>query len=293
MDTVGFIQDLPTALIHSFRATLDEVKRADVLLHVRDASSTPRVSEVQRLAVEETLRELGASEIPTLEVWNKADKEQDREEGEEGDEEEVHGELSSRSNRIDSSSSCSSNSDTGEDVSISGVDGGQHEGVEDDDTNSSPLFRVQKNSGVGDANGSDMRHPDNEEERRHHRHHRAAEGKGTEEGSRVTSATGDNSSDCTILPSAASGPAASANTTMSMEPRGRNRGPATATMRDDRGGVDNDDAVRVSAATGDGLKELLRRVDALLHLGGNARLAPPPSERFRYVQTLPGQQLHK
>ena len=71
---MGFIQDLPTDLVLSFKSTLEEVKHADVLLHVRDASVEPRVYEAQRRAVEETLGELGASGVPTLEVWNKADK---------------------------------------------------------------------------------------------------------------------------------------------------------------------------------------------------------------------------
>ncbi|CAM9698865.1 unnamed protein product, partial [Scytosiphon promiscuus] len=75
VDTVGFIQDLPTDLIHSFKSTLEEVKSADVLVHVRDASVEPRICEAQRKAVQETLAELGAGGVPTLEVWNKVDKE--------------------------------------------------------------------------------------------------------------------------------------------------------------------------------------------------------------------------
>lgn len=82
VDTVGFVQDLPTALVHSFRATLEEVRQADVLLHVRDASLSPRISEVHRVAVEETLRVLGAADIPRLQVWNKSDKEADADEHE-------------------------------------------------------------------------------------------------------------------------------------------------------------------------------------------------------------------
>ncbi|CAN0410890.1 unnamed protein product, partial [Ectocarpus sp. 13 AM-2016] len=73
VDTVGFIQDLPTDLVHSFKSTLEEVKSADVLLHVRDASVEPRVCEAHRKAVQETLVELGAGGVPTLEVWNKVD----------------------------------------------------------------------------------------------------------------------------------------------------------------------------------------------------------------------------
>lgn len=74
MDTVGFIQDLPTDLVHAFRATLEEVRSADLLLHVRDASVSPHVYNAQREAVEETLREIGAQGVPKLEVWNKVDK---------------------------------------------------------------------------------------------------------------------------------------------------------------------------------------------------------------------------
>lgn len=74
VDTVGFIQDLPTDLVHAFRATLEEVRSADLLLHVRDASVSPHVYHTHREAVEETLREIGAQGVPKLEVWNKVDK---------------------------------------------------------------------------------------------------------------------------------------------------------------------------------------------------------------------------
>lgn len=70
-DTVGFIRKLPHHLVASFRATLEEAIHADLLLHVADASS-PDV-EQQIGAVQSVLRDLGASEKPTLLLLNKAD----------------------------------------------------------------------------------------------------------------------------------------------------------------------------------------------------------------------------
>jgi GTP-binding protein HflX len=70
-DTVGFIQKLPTQLISAFRATLEELNSADLLLHVVDATS-PAI-EAQWATVMETLHELGLSEKPMLTVLNKAD----------------------------------------------------------------------------------------------------------------------------------------------------------------------------------------------------------------------------
>src|SRR5689334_24143684 len=70
-DTVGFIRNLPHTLVTSFRATLEEVQRASLILHVSDASS-PHVRE-QQLQVEKVLDELGAKEKPTLRVYNKID----------------------------------------------------------------------------------------------------------------------------------------------------------------------------------------------------------------------------
>lgn len=70
-DTVGFIRDLPHALVTSFRATLEEVERAELLLHVQDASSPTR--EEQREQVKEVLRELDVSSTPVIEVLNKID----------------------------------------------------------------------------------------------------------------------------------------------------------------------------------------------------------------------------
>jgi len=71
VDTVGFIQKLPHSLVAAFRATLEEVKEADLLLHVVDASS-PGVEE-REAAVEAVLREIGARDRPRLLVLNKAD----------------------------------------------------------------------------------------------------------------------------------------------------------------------------------------------------------------------------
>jgi GTP-binding protein HflX len=71
VDTVGFIQKLPHSLVAAFRATLEEVKEADLLLHVVDASA-PGVEE-REAAVETVLREIGARDRPRLPVLNKAD----------------------------------------------------------------------------------------------------------------------------------------------------------------------------------------------------------------------------
>jgi len=71
-DTVGFISDLPTELVASFRATLEEVLAADVICHVRDISHPE--SEEQARDVREIMKVLGVdAERPTFEVWNKLD----------------------------------------------------------------------------------------------------------------------------------------------------------------------------------------------------------------------------
>ncbi len=71
-DTVGFISELPTQLVAAFRATLEEVLSADLILHVRDISHPE--TENQARDVQTILSDLGvAEEIPTLEVWNKLD----------------------------------------------------------------------------------------------------------------------------------------------------------------------------------------------------------------------------
>jgi len=75
-DTVGFIRNLPHSLVASFKATLEEARQADLLLHVVDASSPE--AEQQIGAVKEVLAELGLSEHPTILVLNKADRVPDR-----------------------------------------------------------------------------------------------------------------------------------------------------------------------------------------------------------------------
>jgi GTP-binding protein HflX len=70
-DTVGFIRNLPTTLVRAFRATLEEVVEAELLLHVVDASS-PAADE-QTAHVMTTLDEIGAAETPQILVLNKAD----------------------------------------------------------------------------------------------------------------------------------------------------------------------------------------------------------------------------
>ncbi|WP_246541444.1 GTPase HflX [Roseibium polysiphoniae] len=73
-DTVGFISDLPTHLVAAFRATLEEVLEADLILHVRDISHTD--TDAQAEDVKKTLDDLGVSQqtgAPIVEVWNKID----------------------------------------------------------------------------------------------------------------------------------------------------------------------------------------------------------------------------
>jgi GTP-binding protein HflX len=71
-DTVGFIRKLPHNLVASFRATLQEVAEADLLLHVIDASHP--TWEEQRIVVDQVLAEIGARERPVLHVFNKIDR---------------------------------------------------------------------------------------------------------------------------------------------------------------------------------------------------------------------------
>jgi GTPase len=71
-DTVGFISDLPTQLVAAFRATLEEVLEADLILHVRDISHPETAEQAQDVA--EILASLGVKpSVPMLEVWNKLD----------------------------------------------------------------------------------------------------------------------------------------------------------------------------------------------------------------------------
>lgn len=74
-DTVGFVSDLPTQLVAAFRATLEEVNAADLIVHVRDISHPD--SDAQCADVEQVLREIGALDgeggAPLIEAWNKID----------------------------------------------------------------------------------------------------------------------------------------------------------------------------------------------------------------------------
>ena len=71
-DTVGFISDLPTELIESFKATLDELKSADILVHVVDISDPDFIYKTEQVLL--ILKELGISNIPCIRVNNKSDK---------------------------------------------------------------------------------------------------------------------------------------------------------------------------------------------------------------------------
>jgi len=71
-DTVGFISDLPTQLVAAFRATLEEVLEADLILHVRDIAHPE--TDAQAHDVETILNDLGVrSDVPSIDVWNKID----------------------------------------------------------------------------------------------------------------------------------------------------------------------------------------------------------------------------
>jgi GTP-binding protein HflX len=70
-DTVGFIRKLPTDLVDSFKSTLDEVREADLLLHVVDISHPEFEDQIK--VVEKTLADLGASDKPSMIVFNKID----------------------------------------------------------------------------------------------------------------------------------------------------------------------------------------------------------------------------
>jgi GTP-binding protein HflX len=88
-DTVGFVSDLPTQLVAAFKATLEEVVSADLLIHIRDIAHPD--TEAQRADVEAVLAEIGVDETtPRFEVWNKLDLLDD------ADREEVIGEAAHR-----------------------------------------------------------------------------------------------------------------------------------------------------------------------------------------------------
>lgn len=71
-DTVGFIQKLPTTLVAAFRATLEEISEADLLLHVVDVSHPNAMNQAE--AVHETLKEIGADHLPVITALNKIDR---------------------------------------------------------------------------------------------------------------------------------------------------------------------------------------------------------------------------
>ena len=71
-DTVGFIRKLPHHLVEAFKATLEELEYADLLLHVIDASNPDWPA--QAAVVDQLIHELGAEQIPRLEVFNKCDR---------------------------------------------------------------------------------------------------------------------------------------------------------------------------------------------------------------------------
>ena len=71
-DTVGFIRKLPHQLVEAFKATLEELEYADLLLHVIDVSN-PEWQQ-QAAVVENLIRELGAGELPRIDVFNKSDR---------------------------------------------------------------------------------------------------------------------------------------------------------------------------------------------------------------------------
>ncbi|WKK86106.2 GTPase HflX [Marivirga arenosa] len=77
-DTVGFIRKLPTHLIESFKSTLDEIREADILIHVVDVSHPTLDDHIQ--VVNQTLADIDASDKPTLLVFNKVDLLKDEEE---------------------------------------------------------------------------------------------------------------------------------------------------------------------------------------------------------------------
>lgn len=77
-DTVGFISDLPTQLVAAFRATLEEVTGADIICHVRDMAGEAHSAQKKQVLdilgdLDVIDRETGDSDIPIIEVWNKAD----------------------------------------------------------------------------------------------------------------------------------------------------------------------------------------------------------------------------
>ena len=73
-DTVGFIRKLPTHLVEAFKATLEELQYADVLLHVIDISSEDMARQIEVVEVEDLIVKLGAGTTPCIRVYNKCDR---------------------------------------------------------------------------------------------------------------------------------------------------------------------------------------------------------------------------
>jgi len=71
-DTVGFIRHIPHDLIEAFHATLEETRTADLLLHVIDVNDNLRHEHIQQ--VNDVIRQIGAADVPQLEIYNKIDK---------------------------------------------------------------------------------------------------------------------------------------------------------------------------------------------------------------------------
>ena len=329
---MGFIQDLPTDLVHSFRATLEEVRRADLLLHVRDASVEPRVYEAQRAAVEETLGELGAGSVLSLEVWNKVDKEVVVERsGCRGGGDDGGGGGSGSDSGSDSGSGNGSDSYSDSDSGSCSNSGSSSSA--DDYHPQSPGRRVVERKGdradrcgedwAGEEPGAgcgkssntphDMSFPGDEEEEEEveeectQRGFAAARVRGVDVGGReggegrgvdkVQGLVLDEGSSQGSGRSLAnvSNPAVNCvivgqeSQTGGEREAGRGKGvnhvpvPSGSTPYEDG-------AIRVSAATGEGLGLLLERIDAALHLGGDGRrFSPKPVDRYQYVRVLPGQ----
>lgn len=115
-DTVGFISDLPTELVAAFRATLEEVLLADVIVHVRDMSHAESAEQAHE--VEAILHDLGVGEsTPLIEVWNKIDRLPDDE----------RAQLSEQARRRDDTVALSALTGEGTDALLAAV--GRHAGA--------------------------------------------------------------------------------------------------------------------------------------------------------------------
>ena len=91
VDTVGFIRQLPHQLVNAFRATLEETRQADLLLHVVDAHDEASTANMEHVNV--VLREIGADEVPQLIVYNKVDLQKDSAKKLNTHEKDVHGNI--------------------------------------------------------------------------------------------------------------------------------------------------------------------------------------------------------